>query len=120
MADAELFVEVRKFTPGILEEEAAAEGKRSAKQVHKEDRKKNQNRCSVRVVQDRFVAGHELQLVEQPESVAQQDNDGEQQGVGDHVSLPRPSTGLRDLLGCPPPAGALGEARRSTHPSNSN
>src|SRR5271163_883441 len=78
MADVELLVEVREFAPGILEEESAAEGQRSAKQVHKEDRKKNQNRWSVRVVQDRFVAGHEFQLVEQPEPVAQQDNDGEQ------------------------------------------
>jgi len=87
MADVELLVEVREFAPGILEEEAAAEGKRSAKQVHKEDGKKNQNRCSVGVVQHRFVAGHELQLVEEPKSVAQQDDDGEQQCVGDHREL---------------------------------
>ena len=84
MADVELLVEVREFAPGILEEEAAADGERSAKQVHKEDREEDQNRCSVGVVQDRFVAGHELQLVEEPKSVAQQDDDGEQQCVGDH------------------------------------
>ena len=50
----------------------------------KEDREEDQNRCSVGVVQDRFVAGHELQLVEEPKSVAKQDDDGEQQCVGDH------------------------------------
>ena len=47
-------------------------------------REENENRCSVSVVQDRFVAGHELQLVEEPKSVAQQEDDGEQQCVGDH------------------------------------
>src|SRR5277367_3103650 len=110
MADVELFVEMRKFAPGILEEEAAAEGKRSAKQVHKEDGKKNQNRCSVGVVEDRLIAGHEPQLVEQPESVAQQDNDGEQQSVGDHFSPPLRSTRLRGFVGLPAARGISGRA----------
>src|ERR1019366_2159052 len=81
LADVELLVEVRHFAPSILEEEAAADGESSAKQVHKEDREENENRCSVGVVEDRFVAGHEFYLVEEPKSVAQQDDDGEQQGV---------------------------------------
>ena len=56
MADVELLVEVREFAPSILEEEAAADGESSAKQVHKEDREEDENRCSVGVVEDRFVA----------------------------------------------------------------
>jgi hypothetical protein len=36
------------------------------------------------VEQNGFVTSHELQLVEQPESIAKQDNDGEKQGIGNH------------------------------------
>src|SRR6266851_507361 len=36
MGDVELLVEVREFAPGILQEEAAADGERSTEQVHKE------------------------------------------------------------------------------------
>jgi hypothetical protein len=36
------------------------------------------------VEQDGFVTSHELQLIEQPKSIAKQDNDGEKQGVCDH------------------------------------
>src|SRR5271155_60099 len=84
MAYVELLVEVREFAPGILEEEAAAEGEGGAKQIQKKNREENQNRSSVCVVQNRFVRSHELQLVEKPESVAQQDDDREQKCVGDH------------------------------------
>src|SRR5713226_341069 len=84
MADVELLVEVREFAPGILEEEAAADGERSTEQVHKERSEEDENSGSVGVVQDRLVPGHELQLVEEPKSVAQQDDDGDQQCVGDH------------------------------------
>src|ERR1700733_4691376 len=88
MADVELLVEVGEFAPGILEEEAAPNGQRRTKQVEEEDGEEDQDRCTVGVVQDRFVVGHELQLVEKPESIAQQDDDGEQQGVRDHREIP--------------------------------
>src|ERR1700733_3033554 len=92
MADVELLVEVREFAPGIFEEEAAADRESSAKQIHREDRQEDEYRCSVGVVQNRSVAGHELQLVEKPKAVGQQDDDGEQQGVRDHREIP----GLRE------------------------
>src|ERR1700733_6454853 len=84
VADVKLLVEVGEFATGILEEETAADRERSAKQVHKEDHEENENRCSVGVIQERLVPSHEFQLVEKPESIAQQDDDGEQQGVRDH------------------------------------
>src|ERR1700735_34415 len=65
VADVKLLVEVGEFAPGVLEEEAAADCERSAKQVHKEDHEEDENRCSVGVIQKRFVACHELQLVEE-------------------------------------------------------
>jgi hypothetical protein len=85
-----------------------------------ENHEEKQNRRSVGVIQDRLVAGHELQLVEQPESVGQQDNDGEQQSVGNHVSPSLLATGLRDVWGSPPAVGTLGDPRRSALPLLSN
>src|SRR2546422_281427 len=64
MADVELLVEVRELAPGILEKETAADGERSAKQVHKEHGEEDENRDSVGVINDCFVPSHELQLVE--------------------------------------------------------
>jgi hypothetical protein len=84
MADVELFIEVREFAPGILEEETTPDGERNAKEIQKENRQKDENVRSISVVQDCLVAGHEFQLVEEPKSIAQQDDDGEQQGVRDH------------------------------------
>ena len=49
MADVELLVEVREFAPGILEKEAAADGERSAKQIHEQHGEEDQNRGSVGV-----------------------------------------------------------------------
>jgi len=65
MADVELLVEVRELAPGILRKKrrlmasAAPIGSQRGPQERSES-------LIIRVVQDRFVAGHELQLVEQP------------------------------------------------------
>jgi hypothetical protein len=84
MAHVELLVEVRQFSAGILEKEPAAEGQCHAEKIRGEKRDKNYDGCSVRVVQDSSVTGHELQLIEEPKAVAQQENDGEQKGIRDH------------------------------------
>jgi hypothetical protein len=87
MADIELLIKVGKLAPGILEEEATPDGERNAKEIQKENRKKDENGRPIGVVQDHFVAGHELQLVEEPKSIAQQDYDGEKQRVRDHLEF---------------------------------
>src|SRR5260221_234803 len=71
MAHVELLVEVREFPPSILQEEAAADCERSAKQVHREAHEEDENRGSVGVGQNGFAWGHAIQLVEEAKSIAQ-------------------------------------------------
>ena len=84
MANIELLVEVGEFASGILEEEPPPDGECSSKQINKQDSEEDENRVSVGVEQNRLIASQELQLVHQPKSIAEQNNDGEKESVGDH------------------------------------
>src|SRR5258708_21304075 len=77
MGGIELFVEVRELASGVLEEEAPTDGERGAKQIHRQQGKEDENGVPIGVKENGLVAGHELQLVEQPKSVAQEDDDRE-------------------------------------------
>lgn len=81
----ELPVEVRELASGILEEKAASETQREAKQIDRQGADKQKDRASVGAEQDGFISGHELQLIEEPKAVCEKHDDGKEQGVGDHL-----------------------------------
>src|SRR5579859_3962960 len=78
LTDVELSVEMREFSPGILQEEAAAQGQRKSEEIHGEHRCKDENGVAIGMEKRSLVPGHEFQLIEQPKSVSQQDDDGEE------------------------------------------
>src|SRR6266481_2170226 len=82
LAHVELSVEVREFAARILQEKATAQGEGETKEIYREHRNKKENGVAVGMEECGFVAGHEFQLIEQPKSVCQQEDDGEEQGVG--------------------------------------
>ena len=92
LTDLELTVQVRQLAPGVLEEELPLQQKRCAEHVHEEHGKRGEECRPIRMDQDGLVGSHELQLVEEPESVSEQDSDGQQERVGNHLEI----LGFRD------------------------
>src|ERR1700735_2059081 len=71
-----LAIQMREFAPGIFEEELSLEKKRRAENVQEEHGQRQQKRRRIGVVQDVLVRSHELQLIEQPEAVGEQERNG--------------------------------------------
>ena len=61
---------------------ASAKPNRLIEQHSDED----ENCAAVGMEQNGFIGGHEFQLVEEPESIAQQDDDSEKHSVGDQLN----------------------------------
>src|SRR5580658_5153843 len=84
MDGVELLVEMGELAPSVFEEKSTANGKCTSKEVQGKHGHEDKNGQAVGVVQGSSVLGHELQLIEEPEAVPQQGDDGEEQCVCDH------------------------------------
>src|ERR1051325_7648254 len=77
LTNCELPVEVGKLAASVLQKKLPLQQQDRAEYVAKQNGSRAANRWSVRVKQDRFVLGHELQLAHEPKTVGQQESDGD-------------------------------------------
>lgn len=83
-----LFVEMRKLSTRILEEELAEKNERGGEYIGRQNHHVDQEGRSVRVPEDKPVGDEELQLAHKPKTESEQNGDGDQEDVGDHRESP--------------------------------
>jgi hypothetical protein len=77
LTDTELPIEVCQFAPRVFQEKLPLEQKCEAKDVDEQNCDRQEDPASIEMEDGRFVWGHELQLVHEPESIGEKKSDGD-------------------------------------------
>src|SRR6266699_595311 len=83
-----LFVEMREFSPGVLQEELADENEGGSKDIDGQESDVGQDGCRIFAPKNQLVRGEEFQFTHEPENQSQQKGNGDDQCVGNHFRPP--------------------------------
>ena len=89
MANDDLVVDVREFASRVLQKEFPLDGVDGSKHARKQDGEPEEQDRAVLLKEDVPVGDEDLQLTKQPESQRQQEGDRYDEGVGNHMVLPK-------------------------------
>src|SRR5438309_641933 len=84
-----LFVEMREFSPGVLEKEFADENKGGSKHVGGQESQVGQDGCCIFTPKNELVGREEFQVTHEPENQSQQEGNSDDQCVGNHFRPPK-------------------------------
>ena len=73
-----LFVEMREFSPGVLQEELADENEGGSKDIDRQESDVGQDGCRIFAPKNQLVRGEEFQFTHEPENQGWQEGDGDE------------------------------------------